>query len=218
VELVKPDIKLVENGIFQSNTYLLVNSSDNICIIFDPGLDYQSILKEVRNLHLRPVAIFSTHGHFDHIGSAANFQQEYGIPFYLHALDVKMAQSANFFLMAAKLKHTIITPTPDFTLKDDRGKVVVGSFAIEYYNFPGHSNGSCVYKVDNYLFTGDIIYKRGLGLESMPRENKTLLKESIQKMFLQFPDDCLVLPGHGSSEYLGEIKTNNLALKNFISI
>jgi len=217
VELVESNITVVENGIFQSNTYLLTNASDSTCVIFDPGLDFEAIDAEIRRLNLQPIAIFSTHGHFDHIGSAANFQSEYDIPFYLHELDIKMARSANFFLHIAKLNHTIITPTPDIVLKGDRGDVVVGRFNIQYYNLPGHSNGSCVFKVQNNLFTGDIIYRRGLGLESMPRENKDLLKESIKKMYLLFSDDDLVFPGHGSSEYIGRIKSSNLALKDFIS-
>lgn len=217
MESIDTNIKLVRNRIFPSNTYLLLSASKETYIIIDPGLDNQTLIIEMKELGLTPVAVLSTHGHFDHIGSVANIQAEFKIPFYVHELDLKIVQSANFFLQVAKINHKITTPKPDFLLKDKEDKIVIDDFEIDVYNFPGHSNGSCIFKFHNYLFTGDILYKNGLGPESMPREDKKLLKESIQEIFSKFSDDCLVLPGHGPSEYLGKIKQNNLDLKNFVA-
>ena len=51
----------------------------------------------------------------------------------------------------------------------------------------------------------------------MPKENTELLRQSILKIFKVFLDENLVLPGHGSPEYLGLIKENNAELKDFVS-
>lgn len=210
-------IKIFRNKIFSSNTYLLGNRLDNTCIIIDPGLDTTLLLETIKESQFKPLAILSTHGHFDHIGSAANIQNLYNIPFYLHELDYKISQSANFFLQVARISQKIITPKPDFVFKLKKENLVIGNFNIEITNYPGHSNGSCVFKINDYLFTGDILYKNGLGPESMPKEDKKLLKDSILNIFSTFSDNCLIFPGHGSSEYLGVIKKNNLELKEFIS-
>ncbi len=216
VESIDTNIKVFRNRIFPSNTYLLISKATD-CIVIDPGLDTQTLLSEIKQAGLTPIAVLSTHGHFDHIGSAANIQHEFKVPFYVHALDLKMLQSANFFLQVAKINHTITTPKPDFLFMEKQEELIIGDITLNVYNFPGHSNGSCIFEFQNYLFTGDILYKKGLGPESMPRENKKLLKESILEIISKFSDEHLVLPGHGSSAYLGEIKQNNLDLKNFIS-
>ncbi len=214
---IDANIKVVKNVIFPSNTYLLSSNIDNTCVIIDPGLDHQSILTAIKESELKPIAILSTHGHFDHIGGVTNIQNEYDIPFYLHELDLKLLQSANFFLFVAKINHKISIPKPDLLFKQKKDKIIIGNFNFDIYHLPGHSNGSCAFQVHKYLFTGDILYKNGIGQESMPREDKVILKESIREIFRNFSDDLLVLPGHGSSEYLGKIKEKNLELKHFIS-
>jgi hydroxyacylglutathione hydrolase len=217
VELIEANITLIRNRIFPSNSYLVGSQIDDSCIVIDPGMDVDSVMAGIEESKLRPVAVFSTHGHFDHIGSAASIQSAYGIPFYLHEADVKMSQSANFFLQLAKLPQPIITPRPDVIIDGREGIIDVGKFLVEYYNYPGHSSGSCIFKFGNNLFTGDILYKNGLYPETVPKEDKKLLKESILSIFTKFADECLILPGHGGPELLGNIKRNNLELAKFIA-
>ena len=85
-------------------------------------------------------------------------------------------------------------------------------------NFPGHTAGSCVINFQKYLFTGDLIYKSGLGFNNFPGENKNQLKSSILELFNSYPSDFLALPGHGQPETLQNIKTHNLELKNFLTL
>lgn len=218
MELIKENIYLIRNKkVFSSNTYVLTNKANSECILIDPGFDFELIEQGIEKLKLKPIAIISTHGHFDHIGSVSIFKNKFNIPFYLHEADLKISQSANFFLKIAQLDHKIETPKPDFLFKAKQENLKISSFDLNIYNFPGHSPGSCVVKAETYLFSGDILYKNGLGPESIPREDKILLKESILKIFDTFVKDDLVLPGHGAHEYLGVIRQNNLELINFIS-
>lgn len=217
MELIKENIYLIRNKkIFSSNTYILRNKVNDECIIIDPGFDKELIDTSIIELGFTPVAIISTHGHFDHVGSAAFFKDKYHIPFYLHQADLKLSQSANFYLKVAQLNHKIETPKPDFLFEGERDYLTLNGIDLEIYNLPGHSPGSCVIKIENNLFSGDILYKNGLGAGSVPKENTELLKLSILKIFDIFVDEDLVLPGHGASEYLGAIKNNNTELKNFL--
>ena len=217
MELIKENIFLIKNKkVFTSNTYLYKNKINNECIIIDPGCDTELIDKNIQDINLKPIAVISTHGHFDHIGSAAFLKNKFKIPFYLHEGDVKISQSANFFLKIARLNHKIIIPIPDFIIKGDFTFVAINGINLEIFNLPGHSPGSCVIKIENNLFSGDIIYKKGLGLGSIPKENTEHLKLSILKMLNIFIDKDLILPGHGESEYLGSIKKSNIDLINFL--
>jgi glyoxylase-like metal-dependent hydrolase (beta-lactamase superfamily II) len=217
VELTDQLLFKVKNEIFSSNSYLLKDKLSDFCVLIDPGLDTQAIDKILNELKLKPIAIIATHGHFDHIGSVTFFKNKFNIPFYMHEADLKISQSANFYLKIARINHKIETPKPDVLFKEKKETITIGNFELCIYNFPGHSAGSCIIKQDKYLFTGDIIYKKGLGFNNFPGEDKAKLKHSIQEVFETFPDDCLVLPGHGESEYLINIKNNNQDLINFLN-
>ncbi len=217
MELIKENIYLIINKkIFNSNTYIFKNSINNDCIIIDPGFDTELIDKNIQDNNLKPSAVISTHGHFDHIGSADFLKKKYNIPFYLHERDMKISQSANFYLKVAQLNYNITTPKPDILFKGEHNLIMINNINIEIFNFPGHSPGSCILKIDKNLFSGDIFYKNGLGAGSVPKEDPLLLKQSLLKIFDLFYDDDYILPGHGASEYLGAIKKNNIALKTFL--
>ncbi len=207
----------VRNEIFSSNSYILREKHSDFCLLIDPGLDTQAIDKKLADLNLKPIAILATHGHFDHIGSVSFFKNKFKIPFYMHEADSKISQSANFYLKIARIDHKIETPKPDVLFKEKKETINIGNFELSIYNFPGHSSGSCIIQHDKYLFTGDIMYKKGLGFNNFPGEDKAKLKHSIQAVFETFSDDSLVLPGHGDSEYLMNIKNNNQDLINFLN-
>lgn len=217
MELIKKNIYLIRNKkIFSSNTYIYINRINNGCIIIDPGFDPEQIDESIQKNRLKPVAVISTHGHFDHIASASFFIKKYKIPFYLHEGDMKISQSANFFLKVAQLNYKIETPKPDVLFKGEHQRLILDGIELDIYNFPGHSPGSSIIKIEKNLFSGDILYKDGLGAGSIPKENTILLKQSILKIFDIFVDEDFVLPGHGASEYLGTIKNNNTQLKDFL--
>ena len=209
-------VRRVKNSFFSSNTYFLIHEVDNTCIIIDPGLDEETIDKEIELHNLLPVAIICTHGHFDHTGSVAYFKKKYNIPYYIHEADLKISQSVNFFLKLAKIDKWIDTAVPDFLLKGEKEDLQIESFNLSIYNFPGHTEGSSIIKWDTNLFSGDIIYKKGLGLNSFPGENRIKLKKSIIKLFELFSEQDMIFPGHGDAEYLGLIRKNNLELSDYL--
>lgn len=217
MELTKFGITIVRNKLFPSNTYILRNDRSNNCLVIDPGLDENVIINKILDLGLNPIAILATHGHFDHIASVDGIKKYFNIPFYLHEADLKLSKSANFYLKLTKINFKINTPSPEYLFNSKNQRYTIGDFTLEVFNFPGHSNGSCVIQFKNLLFSGDIIYKKGLGFNSFPGENLPKLKSSIQEVFDSFPENSIVLPGHGDPEFLHKIRSNNTELINFLN-
>lgn len=209
-------IYTIKNTAFNSNTYLLSDDEHGDCIIIDPGINLELAESCIAAHNIKPIAIICTHGHFDHIANVSFFKERYNIPFYVHEKDLRALKSANFFLKVTGINFIIKTPVPDVVLKDEITHLKIGPFNAEVRNFPGHSPGSCIIKIGDSLFSGDILYKKGLGFNRFPDENPVLLRNSITTIFSYYSPGHMVYPGHGSAETLGLILKNNNELVEFL--
>jgi glyoxylase-like metal-dependent hydrolase (beta-lactamase superfamily II) len=65
------------------------------------------------------------------------------------------------------------------------------------FHTPGHSPGSIsiYWNSQKALFTGDLVFKEGLGRTDLPGGNGSMLKQSIKRL-AELEVDYL-LPGHG---------------------
>lgn len=207
----------IKNGIFPSNTYILTDTITGQSIIIDPGLDMEA-LKEAEYPGFNPIAVLATHGHFDHIGHVSYYQKKYQIPFSIHEDDLKILKSANFLLKIAKINVPIETPKPDFTWSGNVNNITIGNFQLRIIRLPGHTPGSCIITTDNLIFSGDTIYKNGLGFNHFPGEDKTQLRNSIRYILETFKSTDIIHPGHGSITNIEEIKEQNIELQAFLQI
>src|SRR5471032_542461 len=132
----------VTSGVFSSNAYFCQADVDGGGILIDAGLDGATIDAELSEHGLRPHALYCTHGHFDHTGSASHFQKKYGCQVFLHKADTRIMKSSNFMLMAIKIPHKVTLA--DVTYVDDDFSTIVGGQQLRYVAAPGHTPGSCI--------------------------------------------------------------------------
>ena len=206
----------VSSGEFISNAYLC-GTEDNRCVLIDGGLDPVSIGLSMQKLLLIPSAVFCTHGHFDHAGSAAFFQRKYKIPVFLHSADHKLLRSSNFLLMAFKLASRIEQPSK-ITAVISGQMLDVAGYTLTFHGAPGHTPGSCVIELGTALFTGDTIYKQGVGLSNLPGEKPDILKQSIMSLWPLLTAGRTVYPGHGDCGSGAEVRATNRDLLNFLGL
>jgi glyoxylase-like metal-dependent hydrolase (beta-lactamase superfamily II) len=103
-------------------------------------------------------------------------------------------------------------------LVEDGSEIEVGGDALRFIHTPGHTPGSCLIEFRGILFTGDTIYRDGIGLVDFPGEDKAVLRESILRVWGRLDDDLWACPGHGGTGRLGAVKAGNLALRRFLAL
>lgn len=112
------------------------------CIIVDPG-DADAAETGLQEHGLRPVAIFCTHRHGDHVGGVADLVQRYKIPVYGPA-------SENI-------------RTVDHPLNGGETVQIEGIGEFQVLFTPGHTSGHICYIGEGALFCGDTLFLSGCG-------------------------------------------------------
>ncbi len=169
------------------NTYFIEGSTR---ILIDPGLKglFSHVKKGFEKLNVSPEDIdlvIATHGHPDHLEAVQLFGQP-----TMFAINRK---EYRFFEKTVGKYFKL--PDPAFFLQE--GELAIGDNRFQVISTPGHSPGSIsLYWIDRkVLFSGDVIFSRGVGRTDLPGGKGGLLKESIKR--LATLDIEYLMPGHG---------------------
>lgn len=193
------EIRTLTLGIYQTNTYVVVNEND--VIVIDPVSKadrIQSLLKENENI----VGICLTHGHFDHIGAVDDLVNIYHCPVFIHEKDFELTQDSekNYSqTKKIKLKSKISFYTDIMNVK---------SFNFEVLHTPGHTQGSVCLRFEGNLFTGDTLFKGSIGRTDLYSANPQEMKQSL-RLLRSLNENYKIYPGHEDTTTLfDEFKRN----------
>ena len=146
--------------------------------------------------------MLATHGHFDHVGAVGEIQLSINVPLYIFKEDQflidRLNETAEYFL---GFDPHFIKPKNVKYLKVK--KLQVTSFKLQILSSPGHTPGSCCFYFpeENSLFTGDTLFKEGIGRTDLSYSSKDDLKKSLKKIF-ELPKETIVYSGHGEDTIL----------------
>jgi glyoxylase-like metal-dependent hydrolase (beta-lactamase superfamily II) len=206
----------VTSGEFSSNAYFCEAQVGGGGILIDAGLDGETIDAELSEHGLRPHAVYCTHGHFDHTGSASHFQKKYGSAVFVPKADAKLMKASNFLLMAMKIQRKVVLP--EATLVESNHVADIAGTPLRYLPAPGHTPGSCIIEFGSAWFTGDTLYARGVGLSHLPGEDHAVLKQTILGYWQDLTPERTIYPGHGNAADGLSVRTDNTALLNFLGL
>ena len=194
-------------GPVQANCYLVMENHH--ALIIDPA-DILPNLDEILTQNDCTLdAIFLTYAHFDHISGVDKIVYKFGCDVYLNPnefdflLDPDLNSSSAFYMDVtcnANAKPLI------------EGKNEIAGFEVEAIYWPGHSIGSTVLKIEDCLFTGDVLFQGSIGRMDLATGSVSSMKKSLKKL-VQLDKDYKVYPGHGTSTSLSQEKKWNESLK-----
>jgi glyoxylase-like metal-dependent hydrolase (beta-lactamase superfamily II) len=164
------------------NSYLIDGPSR---VLIDPGhrAMFPHVESGLRELGLGVDdidVIICTHGHPDHLEAVQLFKGK-ETHFTVHETEWQWIDGMGK-QMSAAFGIDMDSIQPDFFLRE--GELSLNGLELNVFHTPGHSPGSvCLYRPDRkVLFTGDLVFKDGLGRTDLPGGDGAKLKESIKRM------------------------------------
>ena len=183
-------------------------------IIIDPGADFNIIKGYFDGAGIKPDLILNTHGHYDHIGAVDDLIGEYGIPFYIHKAEEEIIidPSKNYSSFIDGNQLSLKT----YNLINSRDIDYFGGLGMEVISTPGHSPGSIVVKAGGNLFSGDLLFKGGIGRTDLFGGDSFEIKRSLGRL-KELDGSLKVYPGHGEDTVLkDEFETNYYLQEDFL--
>jgi hydroxyacylglutathione hydrolase len=169
-------------------------------IVVDPGDAAADLRLELARIGARCAAILVTHCHYDHIGAVADLAEGTGAPVYMARDEAPVLASPDEFYAALGVH---IRPYDADVLLDGDETLDVAGIEFQTLLVPGHSPAHLAYYADGCLFSGDVVFRGGVGRTDLRGGDWDVLLESIRALVERFPPETLVYPGHGPRTTLG---------------
>ncbi len=191
-------------GQLQANCYFLIK--ENQCLIIDPADEASFILEELQRRNLNLVGMLATHGHFDHVMAAGEIQKSFSIPLYIFKDDLFLVKNLNQSAQRWLGYNPSSLQPGNIKFLEDK-MLSVSSFVFRVIHTPGHTPGSCCFyfSKENLIFTGDTLFKDGIGRYDFSYSDKKELKKSLEKI-LKLDAETIIYPGHGEKTVVGREK------------
>jgi hydroxyacylglutathione hydrolase len=206
-------------GALQANCYLLAAAEDAPCVIVDPGQEAVDLIEDALAKHrITPAGVLLSHGHFDHVFSAAEVCERYEIPAWLHPADRHLlsdplaglgADAAAFFGGRMEMHEP-----PEVREIADGDEISVAGLKFFVDHTPGHTGGSVTYRATTeegaeLMLAGDTLFAGSIGRMDLPGGDQNQMAESLRDKVFTCGDETVVLPGHGPTTTIGQERASN---------
>ncbi|ALV21951.1 MAG: MBL fold metallo-hydrolase [Carnobacterium sp.] len=199
------EVKRIATGAIEENCYIIYENLT--ALIVDPGNDFQKIMNAIEELQVTPAAILLTHCHYDHIGALEETRTTYNIPVYVSSLEKDWLGNPELNLSAHGDKPIIAQPAEfEFELMKD---YTLGGLTFRVVPTPGHSPGGISFIFEDFVITGDALFKGSIGRSDLPGSNPEALLEGIREQLFNLEDEMRIYPGHGGASTIGDEKLTN---------
>jgi glyoxylase-like metal-dependent hydrolase (beta-lactamase superfamily II) len=168
-----------------------------------------------------------SHGHFDHVASAAAVADSYRAACWIHPADRPWltdplaALTADFRPLVAGYLGEVEAREPATMLPADSERLELAGMDFQLLSAPGHTPGSTLIRTSypdgdrrrDLVFTGDVLFEGTIGRTDLPGGDPAAMERTLSSTLEVLADDAVVLPGHGRQTTIGRERSTNPFLR-----
>ena len=192
-------IKTLPVGMLETNCYIVTDEESKKCAIIDPGADSNEILDYIESNSLTPVAIFLTHGHYDHHMALDAVAEDTGAAVYVHESEVNRSGQGG--------RH-VLQDNGKLSFYKEGDIIDAGNLKFNIMETPGHSRGSVTLMCEDALFTGDTLFRCECGRTDLDGGCEDAMMKSLKRLS-ELAGDFEVYPGHAEASTLAYERSFN---------
>ena len=198
---------------FMKNGYVVGCETTRRAVVIDPGDEVDQLIDAVRQHDLSVDYILLTHAHMDHITGVAQAKNAFGAPVGLHRDDNFLYEAV--VQQGLAFGFSVERQPPVDYFYDGAGPWRFGEYGAWVHHTPGHCPGGVCLAIGKdgdpkrTLFVGDTLFEGSIGRTDLPGGDLQTLLQSIRGVLFTFPDDSVVLSGHGEPTTIGREKRTN---------
>jgi glyoxylase-like metal-dependent hydrolase (beta-lactamase superfamily II) len=202
-------------GPLRCNCSILLDDETRSAIVIDPGGDFDNIRARLEKGGAKVTAIVHTHTHIDHVGATAPLQRWSSAQAHIHEAD-------RFLYDVLPVQAELLgVPLPERCDMEgdlvDEAVLRAGGIEVRVLHTPGHTPGSVSFLVDHggtkIAFTGDTLFRRGIGRTDLWGGDSDLIFQSLRSRLMPLAEETKVITGHGPATTIGEERIHNPFLR-----
>ena len=202
-------IRQLPVGPLEANAYLVWREGRDDAFIIDPGDDFEALQQAIALSGKQLTDILLTHGHFDHVLSAAALAKAHSAKIHIHPYDAHMLLTAGASLYNpswCRMEFTPVQADAPFPVEPGPWEIEICGVCFEGFMTPGHTPGSiCLLdKEHDALFTGDTIFAYSYGRTDFPGGSDEEMCASLNRL-LAMDGKLTVWSGHGEADTMAAI-------------
>lgn len=207
------DIKIgrMAVGIYSTNCYFIYRDNGEKvkdAIVFDAPDMGAEIVRKLKSNGINPVALFLTHGHFDHMWGASEFRAASGAKIYAWEKEQKVLEDSTLNVSAQMRRPTTVKVNKYLA---DGEEIEIAGMKLKVLGTPGHTEGSACFYCEEagICISGDTVFFESVGRSDFPTGDGALLERSAKEKLFTLPDDTKLYPGHGDETTVEHEKKYN---------
>lgn len=189
------------------NCYVYHDEESKKGFIVDPGMASEKVRDYIAEKEIIIEGILLTHGHGDHIMGVEYFRKLYSCPVYAHEDERDILEKAE--LNQSKALFGTAVEIMDVNYLSSGQVLDIAGTQVKVLHTPGHTLGGVSYLLDEGVFTGDTLFKLGIGRYDLYGGDLAALENSIMNVLYKLDGDMPIYPGHGVLSTIGYERERN---------
>jgi hydroxyacylglutathione hydrolase len=190
---------------------IVADTESGEAVVVDGGDEAERIAARLDALGVRATSLLHTHAHIDHIGALGDLRERTNARGLLHPADLPLYASLQQQARWLGCAPPRVVKLDGELAHGDR--IAVGAAALDVLHTPGHTPGSVSFALvadgRTTLLTGDTLFAGGVGRWDLGGTSLADIVHSIREQLFAFPEETVVVPGHGPATTVGTERISN---------